>query len=53
MIVTVNVEVPFNGMVVGLNALATVGGVVTVNVAVFDVVPVPPFVALTVPVVLA
>jgi len=32
-IVNVSVEVPFTGMLVGLNALATVGGWTTVNVA--------------------
>lgn len=51
-IVRVSVDgVPVSGIVVGLNALAMDGGVVTVSVAVFDVAPVPPFVELTVPVV--
>jgi len=49
--VKVSVEVPLSGMVVGLKDFVIVGGAVTVNVAV-AVVPVPPFAALTVPVVL-
>jgi hypothetical protein len=51
--VKVRVEVPLSVIVLGAKALEIVGGVVTVNVAVLDVVPVPPFVALTTPVVLA
>ena len=51
--VTVRVEFVFSGIVAGAKALAIVGGVVTVKVAVLEVVPVPPFVELTAPVVLA
>lgn len=42
----------FNAMGLAPKTLAIDGGVLTVNVAVFEVVPVPPFVALTAPVVL-
>ena len=49
-IVMVRVVVAFNGMVVGLNTLATVGGATTVRFAV-AVLPVPPLVELTAPVV--
>jgi hypothetical protein len=42
--------VPLSGIVVGAKALAMYGGVVTVSVA-LAVRPVPPLVALTVPVV--
>jgi len=49
-IVNVSVEVPPTGMLVGKNALVMVGAVSTVKVSV-PVLPVPPFVALTVPVV--
>ena len=48
--VNVNVLVAFSGMVFGLNALAMLGGLATVRVAVAAV-PVPPFVELTAPVV--
>jgi len=48
-IVNVNVLVPFSGMVFGLNALAMLGGLATVRVAVAAA-PVPPFVELTGPV---
>ena len=52
-IVMVRVEVPPGKvMVVGLNDLLTVGGARKLTVAVFDVVPVPPLVELTLPVVL-
>jgi hypothetical protein len=51
--VTVRVEFVFSGIVAGAKTLAIVGGWVTVRVAVLDVVPVPPFVELTAPVVLA
>src|SRR5215471_683478 len=47
-IVNVNVLVPFNGMKVGLNALAIDGGATTVSVSV-AVFPVPPLVELTAP----
>src|SRR6266567_3703365 len=48
---TVSVLVPFSGTEVGTNDLVTVGGATTVKVAVLLVVPVPPLVELTVPVV--
>jgi len=50
--VRVRVEVPPEAMVAGAKALAIEGGVVTVNVAVLDAVPVPPFVEVTALVVL-
>ena len=50
-IVIVSVVVACNGMVVGLNTLATTGGATTVRLAV-AVLPVPPLVELTAPVVL-
>jgi len=49
-IVIVSVVVAFNGMVVGANTLATDGGATTVRFAV-AVLPVPPLVELTAPVV--
>ena len=49
--VSTEVEAAPTGMLVGKNDLAIVGAVSTVNVLV-PVLPVPPFVALTVPVVL-
>ena len=48
--VIVSVVVAFNGMVVGANTLATDGGATTVRFAV-AVLPVPPLVELTAPVV--
>jgi hypothetical protein len=50
-IVNVRVEVPPSGMLVGLNALLITGGATTVMLAI-AVLPVPPFVAVTAPVVL-
>ena len=50
--VKVTVVVPFNGMLAAPNALPIVGGATTASVAVLLVVPVPPFVELTAPVVL-
>jgi hypothetical protein len=52
-IVNVRVEVLPGIMIVGLNAFAIAGGATTVIVAVLLAPPVPPFVALTVPVVLS
>src|SRR5262249_59911347 len=52
LMVKVSVEVPPTPMLVGENALLTVGGLVTVSVAVLLAWPVPPFVELTAPVVL-
>jgi hypothetical protein len=51
LIVNVTVADPFSGMLVGLKALLMVGGAITVRVAVLLVVPVPPLVELTAPVV--
>ncbi len=50
-IVIVSVVVACNGMVVGLNTLATTGGATTIRLA-LAVLPVPPLVELTAPVVL-
>src|SRR5215468_5718030 len=50
--VKVSVLVPFNGIELGLKALAIDGGATTVRVAVLLVVPVPPSVELIAPVVL-
>src|SRR5260221_210940 len=50
--VNVSVLVPFNGIEVGLNALAMVGGATTVRGAVLLVVPVPPSVEVIAPVAL-
>src|SRR5579859_1824104 len=50
--VKVSVVVPFSGMVVGLKALAIEGGATTVSTAVLLVVPVPPSIEVTAPVVL-
>src|SRR5579859_3618747 len=50
--VRVSVVVPFNGMLVGLKALAITGGATTVMGAVLLVVPVPPSVEVIAPVVL-
>src|SRR5262249_51376875 len=52
LMVKVSVEVPPTLMLVGENALLTVGGLVTVSVAVLLAWPGPPFVELTAPVVL-
>jgi len=51
-IVKVSVVVPATGIVAAPNAFVIVGGASTVSVAVFEVVPVPPFVEETFPVVL-
>ena len=48
----VKVEVAPIPTLVGLKFFVIVGGAITVNVAVFDVVPAPPLVELTAPVVL-
>src|SRR3954466_2170453 len=50
--VKVTVEVPFKGILDGLNTLAIVGGDTTVRVAVLLAMPVPPLVEETAPVVL-
>src|SRR5262249_28828791 len=50
-ILMVSKLVPFNGIFVGANVLVTVAGEATIKVAVLLVVPVPPFVELTAPVV--
>src|SRR5215472_17513021 len=52
LMVKVSVEVPFNGMLVGLNALLIVGGATTVRLAV-PVSPVPAVVSLPVTLLLA
>jgi len=48
----VNKVVPFSGIFVGANVLATLGGLATLSVAVLLVAPVPPLVELIAPVVL-